>query len=109
MWRTIAGGLVICWALLATVGDRMPEHTFLVALGLTVSVSTYVAVRGPAWYAAYRIGRLVDRELRVALAEADRLGVPRQHAPRRHDRPAQIGPKAERRVMVNGGKQREEF
>lgn len=104
MWRVISGGVVICWVLLATAGNRMSERMFLIALGLTVSVSTYVAVRGPAWYSAYRIGRLVDREMQAALAEADRLTVPRQHVRRRHDHRAQIGHKMEPLEPVNTGK-----
>lgn len=78
MWKVVFGGLVVCWFLLGTLGDAMSDRDFLLALGLTVSVSTYVAVRGPAWYSAYRIGRLVDRELRVAMAEETARQVVRQ-------------------------------
>lgn len=60
MSRVMTAGLIVCWGLLVVLGHAMPLRLFAVALGATVTVSTYVAVRGPAWYAAYRVGREVQ-------------------------------------------------
>jgi hypothetical protein len=61
MRRVTAGGLAACWVLLATVGHAVPDRLFMLLLGATMVLSTSAAVRGPEWWAAYRLGREVER------------------------------------------------
>lgn len=60
--RLVALGVAICWLLLATASDDLPIRRFLVLLAGTMVVSIYLAVRGPAWHEAFRLGRAVEQE-----------------------------------------------
>jgi hypothetical protein len=54
-------GLLVCWLLVATVGQALTDRAFMVALGAVMVGTTYASVRGPAWLAALRMGRMIER------------------------------------------------